>query len=222
MSGVMPLLPLYFLAAWTGIYFLGACVNCEKRLLASSCILSVRWSVCLSVCLFVCLCMRTHGTTRLPLCGFSWNFVSDGLSKSCRENSNFVRIWQEFRALDMKTFSHLWQYLDEFFLEWEMFQTKVVEKKHILCLITYFFCENSPFMRWHGKRNTRHSWRDNRWQYNTARALCMLDNWEYTHTYCFSTSPVVTRTSLSVTLHALCLSCYLSSSLPNKKHATSA
>jgi hypothetical protein len=28
----------------------------------------------------------------------------------------------------MKTFSHLWQYLAEFFLEWEMFQIKVVEE----------------------------------------------------------------------------------------------
>jgi hypothetical protein len=28
----------------------------------------------------------------------------------------------------MKTFVHLWQYLAEFFLEWEVFQTNVVEK----------------------------------------------------------------------------------------------
>jgi hypothetical protein len=28
----------------------------------------------------------------------------------------------------MKTFSHLLQYLAEFFLEWEMFQTKFEEK----------------------------------------------------------------------------------------------
>ena len=39
----------------------------------------------------------------------------------------------------MKTFSHLWQYLAEFFVEWEMFQIKVVEKikTHILCSITF-------------------------------------------------------------------------------------
>jgi hypothetical protein len=43
----------------------------------------------------------------------------------------------------MKTYVHLWQYLAEFFLEWEMFQTKVVEKikTHVLCSIT-FFTEN--------------------------------------------------------------------------------
>jgi hypothetical protein len=41
----------------------------------------------------------------------------------------------------MKTFSHLWQYLAEFFLEWEMFQIRVVRKKpktHILCSVTFF------------------------------------------------------------------------------------
>jgi hypothetical protein len=28
----------------------------------------------------------------------------------------------------MKTYERLWQYLSQFFLEWEMFQTKVVQK----------------------------------------------------------------------------------------------
>ena len=37
----------------------------------------------------------------------------------------------------MKTFSHLCQYLAEFFLEWEMFWTKFVEK-----IKTYFICNN--------------------------------------------------------------------------------
>jgi hypothetical protein len=39
----------------------------------------------------------------------------------------------------MKTLSHLWQYLPQFFLEWEMFQIKVVHniKTHILCSVTF-------------------------------------------------------------------------------------
>ena len=39
----------------------------------------------------------------------------------------------------MKTFSHLWQYLAELLLEWEMFQTEVVEKikTHILYSVTF-------------------------------------------------------------------------------------
>jgi hypothetical protein len=39
-------------------------------------------------------------------------------------------------------------YLTQLFLEWEMFQTKVVEeiKTHILCSVT-FLSRNVPFMR---------------------------------------------------------------------------
>ena len=41
----------------------------------------------------------------------------------------------------MKTDIHLWSYIAEFWLESEMFQTKVVEKikAHTLCSITFFF-----------------------------------------------------------------------------------
>jgi hypothetical protein len=41
----------------------------------------------------------------------------------------------------MKTTIRFWSYVAQFFLEWEMFQTKVVEKikTHILCSVTFFF-----------------------------------------------------------------------------------
>jgi hypothetical protein len=41
----------------------------------------------------------------------------------------------------MNTNIHLWSYLAQFFLEWKMFQTKVIEKikTPILCSITLFF-----------------------------------------------------------------------------------
>ena len=40
----------------------------------------------------------------------------------------------------MKTNTHLWSYLAQFFLEWKIFQTKFVAKikTHILCQITFF------------------------------------------------------------------------------------
>jgi hypothetical protein len=40
----------------------------------------------------------------------------------------------------MENYVHLWWYLTKFFLEWEMFQTKSVQKikTHIVCLITLF------------------------------------------------------------------------------------
>jgi hypothetical protein len=58
--------------------------------------------------------------------------------KSAKKNSGFIKIWQECRVIYMKTCVHFWSYLSEFFLEWEMFQTKDVEKikTHILCSIT--------------------------------------------------------------------------------------
>ena len=40
----------------------------------------------------------------------------------------------------MKTYVHLWQYLAEFFLEWETFQMKLVEKitTHVLWPVNFF------------------------------------------------------------------------------------
>ena len=49
-------------------------------------------------------------------------------SKIRHENLISVKIGWEHRVLYMMTFSHLWQYLPDFFLEWEVFQIEVVEK----------------------------------------------------------------------------------------------
>jgi hypothetical protein len=42
----------------------------------------------------------------------------------------------------MKTFSLLWQYLAEFFLVWEIFQVKDVEKIETHFMLSFFFSEN--------------------------------------------------------------------------------
>jgi len=57
----------------------------------------------------------------------------------------------------VKTSWHLWSYPAQFFLEWEMFQTKVVEKikTHILCFVIFF-------------RKSCHLW-DNVKKYRRAR-----------------------------------------------------
>ena len=44
------------------------------------------------VCLPMSVC--PHWTTGLPLNRFSWNLIFEDFSKSCRENSNFIKIWQ--------------------------------------------------------------------------------------------------------------------------------
>ena len=60
-------------------------------------------------------------------------FVIWDLSKICPKNSSFNKIWQEW-VFYMKANIHFWSYLIQFFLEWEMFQTNIVEKikTHIL------------------------------------------------------------------------------------------
>ena len=73
----------------------------------------------------------------------------------------------------MKTDIHLWSYLTEFFLEWEMFQTKVVEKMktYILCSI-FFFTENLVIYEIMCKNIVQ---RDKATFNNAAHAHCMLD-----------------------------------------------
>ena len=47
----------------------------------------------------------------------------------------------------MKTNTHLLLYLAHYFLEWEIFQTNIVEKikTHVLCSVNFFFFENRAF-----------------------------------------------------------------------------
>jgi hypothetical protein len=95
-------------------------------------------------------------------------------------------------------------YLAQFFLEWEVFQAKVVEKleTHTVCSITVF-------------QKSRRLW-DNvekccragqATDDNVAHAHCMLNTGGYKHTlticntYCFSTATMVPRSRLSVTLY---------------------
>ena len=51
-----------------------------------------------------------HGTTRLPLDGFSRNLIFEYFfffSEICRENLSSVKIWQELRVRYMKACVHL-------------------------------------------------------------------------------------------------------------------
>jgi hypothetical protein len=70
---------------------------------------------------------------------FIWNKIISYCLKIFQEISNLVKIWQEQHVLVLKKYVHLWQYVTEFFWEWEMFRIKVVEKikTHILCSVTF-------------------------------------------------------------------------------------
>ena len=98
--------------------------SCEKWLLASSQCLSVRPSAWNS----------SASTGRILMKLYIWAFFEN------KSNLSFIKIRQEWRVLYMKTFSYLWQYLAQFFLQWEMFQIKAVQKIniHILHPITFF------------------------------------------------------------------------------------
>jgi len=54
---------------------------------AISCVIFLRLPLPLSVC--------PYGTPQLQLERFSWKFISEYLSKICREISRFIRNWHE-------------------------------------------------------------------------------------------------------------------------------
>ena len=60
----------------------------------------------MSVCLSVRPSVRPHGTTRLPLDGFLWNFIFECFSKICRENAICIHFWSNYWLLYMKTGAH--------------------------------------------------------------------------------------------------------------------
>ena len=49
-------------------------------------------------------------------------------SNICGDNSSLMKIWQEWQILYWKSYVHLWSYLAEFVLEWEIFQRELLEK----------------------------------------------------------------------------------------------
>jgi hypothetical protein len=61
-----------------------------------------------SLILFLRLSIRPHETIRLPLEEFSFSSVLEYYSKICRENSYFIKIWQEKRVFHMKNYVHSW------------------------------------------------------------------------------------------------------------------
>ena len=84
----------------------------------------------------VCQSAQNSVPTRRIFMKFDlWIFFS----KICRENSSPIKIWQKYPVLYMKTDTHFVSYLAQFLLEWEMFQTNVVEKikTHILCSVMF-------------------------------------------------------------------------------------
>jgi hypothetical protein len=86
----------------------------------------------------------------------------------------------------MKVNKHLWYYVAELFLEWEVFQTKVIEKIKTRVMFSTFFSENRSFFGVMWKNMVEHI--GQRWQYNKAYGPCILDKYSkntdiFTHTH---------------------------------------
>ena len=111
----------------------------------------------------------------------------------------------------MKTHIHFWSHFAHFFLEWEIFQTKVVEKLkvHIWCTIK-FFLESCSLWDNVEKYSRDEEPSDN----NMEHAHGLLDTCGYKHilgfcnNYCFSIATVVAPKRLNVMLCVNCLFCY--------------
>jgi hypothetical protein len=152
------------------------------------------------------------------VCLLSWNSSApterifmkfEYFSKICQRNSSFVKIWQEWRLLYMKTSIHLWSYLAHLFLECEIFSGKSCignKKKHILCSVTFFFFVSKivPFMKYVEKC---HIARQVAWQYGACALHAGFKHiLTICNTYLSSTATMVARMRLYVTLYVHCLS----------------
>jgi hypothetical protein len=109
----------------------------------------------------------------------------------------------------MKTGTYFRSYLAQFFLECEMFQTKVIEsiKTHILCS----FCLNRALYEIMWKNTVSRA--SHRRQYGAcALHAGYLRLQTHTHrirnTYCCSIATTVARTRLNITLYVHCLPCF--------------
>ena len=138
--------------------------------------------------MFVCPSICPHGT-RLPMDGFWRNLVFETFLENLSIHSLKP---DKKRVLYMTTFSHLWQYLADFFSKWEMFKIRFVEKikTRILCSVTFF---RKSCRLWHNVEKYGAARKD---AHNMAPARGILDKQAYTRA---STRP---RTHTHVRTHA--------------------
>jgi hypothetical protein len=143
----------------------------------------------MSVCTSVRLSFCPQGTIRLPLKGFSWNFIYENFSKICLEIKVSLKL-DKNDALYVKTNRHFWLYLAQFFLEWEVFQTKVLEeiKTHILNSITIFFLNRDVY--------------EIMWKHTVEPGRAQMTIWRMRISYCI-TKATDTLTNVLVTAFPL-------------------
>ena len=176
---------------------LGAFAKLRKQLLASS-----------------CLSVGPHVTTRLPLDGFSWNFIFGRFSKNCPQKFKFHSNRRRIKGTlheDHYTF---------FTTSRSVFLRNVSDKGYRGNQNTYFafnnFFENRPVYEIMWKNNVEPGRAQMTiWRMSTASWIPKdTDTHTHTHThtirstYCFSTTTMVARRRLNVTWYVHCQSCF--------------
>jgi hypothetical protein len=116
-----------------------------------------------------------------------------------------------WRVIYMNTNIHILSHLAPFYLEWEIFQTKAVEKieTHILCSTIYFIKSRhlwdnvEKYCRWAG-----HRWQHGACALYAGYLMLQIRALRLCNSRCFPTAKVVARKRLNVTLYAHFVSCY--------------
>ena len=168
-----------------------------------------------TVVMSVCLSVRPSVFVRMEQFGFHWMDFHETWYLSTFENLSrkfrFIKIRQEKRVLNMNTYIKLW-YLAEFFLEWEICQTKVVQKieTRLLCSVTFY---RKSCLLWDSvEKCCRVGQTILDSIIRRMRLACWITMTTHTlriyNTYSFSTSSLVMRTFLNVKLYVYCLFCY--------------
>ena len=96
---------------------------------------------------FLSLCLSSCLSVRIKLLDPHWTDLHKTwylsiFQKLCSKNSNLIKIQQEHRLLYLTSYVHLWQYMIEYFLKWDVLKTKVadkIKKKHISYSITFSY-----------------------------------------------------------------------------------
>jgi len=96
-------------------------------------------------------------------------------------------------------------YIAHFFLEWEMFQTKVVEKikTHSLCLVAVFWKSCRLWYNLEKKdiEGGGYRWHHGACAFNSGYIRLQIHALKLCNTHCFSTATMVARSHLIVTLY---------------------
>jgi hypothetical protein len=111
----------------------------------------------------------------------------------------------------MKTCIHFLLYLAQFFLEWEMYRKKVVDKikKDILCSITFSFRKFITQCEKIRKGQRGHRWQCGGCASHAWHLRLQTQTFGIFSTVCFYTATMVARTRLNFTLEVIhFLSCY--------------